>query len=417
MMMRQVQQAARVALVVALAAVGLSAQGTVSSGAKFEALDNTGALCAGCKLYTYAAGTTTPLAVYTNAALTVAHANPVVLDGYGRETIYVSPSLSYKYVLRTPADVDIWTVDNYSGAFAGVLTINAANSRGLQITRSAADAGLSIASSGGSGKTYGIVSTTGGALRIQDDSDATPRLELSGNNATVTATGTFTVDGALFSANAFGTHTFSAGGTGGNFLALRNTTSGTGNYAQFKMGNDAVDNLFAMNALSSAFTTAGANVQSGVTLAATGVGGMSIAASNAAGDIRFYAGNLTAEKAVLYDNGEFSVGALVGTPCVVPAGTSHNLNLDGCTSINYFNGIGGANLTGIVAPVRDQRIIFVSQAPGSSGALVLEHEDANSTAENRITSSTGADITMSTTSFVILVYQQSSSRWVAYKVY
>lgn len=38
---------------------------------------------AGAKLYTYATGTTTPLAAYTTSALTVAHANPIIANANG----------------------------------------------------------------------------------------------------------------------------------------------------------------------------------------------------------------------------------------------------------------------------------------------------------------------------------------------
>ena len=67
------------------------------------------------KIYTYAAGTLTPQATYSESTLTTAHANPVVLDSAGRATIYLSPT-SYKFVLETSGGVTISTVDNVTAA-------------------------------------------------------------------------------------------------------------------------------------------------------------------------------------------------------------------------------------------------------------------------------------------------------------
>lgn len=76
--------------------------------------NNDGTLAAGCKLYTYAAGTTTPKATYTDSAGLVPHANPIVLDAKGEAVIYWSGS--YKVDLKTAAGVQItgYPVDNYT---------------------------------------------------------------------------------------------------------------------------------------------------------------------------------------------------------------------------------------------------------------------------------------------------------------
>lgn len=78
----------------------------------FQALDSNGDPISGALLYSYEAGTTTEKDVWTDAALSVAHANPIVADSAGRfGTIYVSPDI-YKFVLQTAAAVEIWTDDN-----------------------------------------------------------------------------------------------------------------------------------------------------------------------------------------------------------------------------------------------------------------------------------------------------------------
>lgn len=81
---------------------------------KFHAFDpSTGLPLVGGKLYTYAAGTTTPLATYSDAALTVPNANPIILDSNGEAVIYVGP-LAYKFVLQKSDGSAVWTFDNYA---------------------------------------------------------------------------------------------------------------------------------------------------------------------------------------------------------------------------------------------------------------------------------------------------------------
>jgi microcystin-dependent protein len=78
---------------------------------RFREFDANGDPLAGGKVYTYAAGTTTPLATYTTAAAAVENANPVILDANGRGTIYLSSS-SYKIVVKDANDVTQYTEDN-----------------------------------------------------------------------------------------------------------------------------------------------------------------------------------------------------------------------------------------------------------------------------------------------------------------
>ena len=76
-------------------------------------LDGNGDPYPGAKLYTYEAGTTTPLATYSDRALTSANANPVVADADGRFGRIFFAEDDYKLVLYTDGDVLVWTCDNY----------------------------------------------------------------------------------------------------------------------------------------------------------------------------------------------------------------------------------------------------------------------------------------------------------------
>lgn len=82
---------------------------------KMQFLDSTGAPLVGGKLYTYAAGTSTPLATYTDSGAGTPNANPVILDARGEADVWCGPS-QYKFVLKDANDVLQWTVDNINGA-------------------------------------------------------------------------------------------------------------------------------------------------------------------------------------------------------------------------------------------------------------------------------------------------------------
>lgn len=95
----------------------------------------------------------------------------------------------------------------------------------------------------------------------------------------------------LLTVSGYGTHTFSAAGAAGNILALTNTTSGATASAQVQaIGGTTTGTVVAY---SQGYTTGTYDVQAAVGLIGSGVGGVSIAATNASGDIRFYAGGTT----------------------------------------------------------------------------------------------------------------------------
>ena len=81
---------------------------------KMQFLDASGAPLVGGKLYSYAAGTTTPLATYTDYGGGTPNANPVILDSRGEANVWLGTSL-YKLKLTNSVDAEIWTVDNVSG--------------------------------------------------------------------------------------------------------------------------------------------------------------------------------------------------------------------------------------------------------------------------------------------------------------
>ena len=93
-------------------------------GAAAQFFTNSGVILSGGKLYSYAAGTTTPQATFTSSSGNTNHTNPIILDSAGRVPggeIWLSAS-SYKFVLNTSVDVLIATYDNIRGLGATSVT-------------------------------------------------------------------------------------------------------------------------------------------------------------------------------------------------------------------------------------------------------------------------------------------------------
>ena len=86
-------------------------------GNGFQFFTTTGLPLAGGKIYTYQAGSSTPLATYTDNTGAVANANPIVLGSDGRPAneVWLTYGFNYKFVLKTADDSTIQTYDNLYG--------------------------------------------------------------------------------------------------------------------------------------------------------------------------------------------------------------------------------------------------------------------------------------------------------------
>lgn len=95
---------------------------TPSPFMQFFATDGTP--LAGGLLYTYNAGTTTPLATYTDSTGATENTNPVVLNSRGEAAVWLGSALYY-FVLKTSTGTQIWTADNVGGVvtLTGVQTL------------------------------------------------------------------------------------------------------------------------------------------------------------------------------------------------------------------------------------------------------------------------------------------------------
>jgi hypothetical protein len=86
----------------------------LSPSPRLKFFDDSGVAVSYGLLYTYEAGTTTPLATYADSSGSVSNPNPVVLDVNGECVAYLGDS-NYKFKLSTALDVQIWVQDNIDG--------------------------------------------------------------------------------------------------------------------------------------------------------------------------------------------------------------------------------------------------------------------------------------------------------------
>jgi hypothetical protein len=84
----------------------------VGNGQQF--FDNNGVPLSGGLIYTYQAGSSTPLTTYTTNDGTIPNTNPIILDSAGRtpNEVWMQTGYSYKFVLQTSAGVTLQTLDN-----------------------------------------------------------------------------------------------------------------------------------------------------------------------------------------------------------------------------------------------------------------------------------------------------------------
>ena len=95
--------------------------GQLAPATNYQAFDTNGKFLVGGLLNTYAAGSSTPLATYTDSTLGTPNTNPVVLDAYGRAPVWLDPTKSYKFVLTDASGNPIpdGTTDNIQGVLSG----------------------------------------------------------------------------------------------------------------------------------------------------------------------------------------------------------------------------------------------------------------------------------------------------------
>jgi hypothetical protein len=123
---------------------------------KAQFLKADGTPLVGGKVYTYAAGTTTPQVSYTDYTGITPNENPVILDSRGEANIWLG-ELSYKFRLTDSNDVEIWTVDFVTAPLTSVSPVLSGN---VTISTDSIGPALKITQVG-----------TGNAMLVQDSTD------------------------------------------------------------------------------------------------------------------------------------------------------------------------------------------------------------------------------------------------------
>lgn len=218
---------------------------------KARFFDLNGLPLAGGLVYTYQAGTTTPLATYTDSTAMTANTNPVVLDSSGYANIWLVGL--YKIQLTDSNNVQQWIEDNISGSGSGsnyyvdsgganayVISPSPASSgyvagQEYDVKISAGNTGASTLNVNGLGVkniTYADGSAlasgampTGSVVRLIYDGT---EFQLQNRNATATNFASITLSGALNEAKApdiASASTTAIGAAAGNYMHVTGTTT------------------------------------------------------------------------------------------------------------------------------------------------------------------------------------------------
>lgn len=241
-----------------------------------QEMDDNGEPLAGGKLYTYAAGTSTPKVTYTDSTQSTANANPIILDASGRADVWLDTG-AYKFVLTDSSDVEIKTVDNISGeaenSFAGgydtvstnTIVTDTYQNNVIECT-AALTLSLEAAATSGEGFVFTVYNSSAGNVIIDPDgaeqiNGATTLTVAAGRSVLVVCTGS--AWSGLFLSAAVGTI---ASQDANNVAITGGTISGVG-ISSLSSDLAIADGGTGAGTASAAFT----NLKQNATTSATGV--------------------------------------------------------------------------------------------------------------------------------------------------
>jgi hypothetical protein len=304
----------------------------------------------------------------------------------------------------------------------------------LQRNNAGAFGGISGATSDGTNVTF-----SSGALRATSPRVTTDISDSNGNELLkVTATASAVNELTLANAATGGSPTLSATG-GDTNIDITLTPKGTGSvkqsgnllcstdngctfgaaagnrYSAFLYGAN-IGNTGAVSAgiLKVGATTSGMALQSGFFQLGSGVGvGWSSGDVFSVGeDVRIK----RAKAAVVEINAASAAGGTLRAAALSPAqitADQNNYAPGGSSMFMRFSSDASRNITGLSISQVDGEVHTVINV--GSNNIVLVNESASSTAANRFTNSTGADITLAAKQAADLIYDGTASRWLVFK--
>jgi len=218
-------------------------------GNGFQFFTTTGIPLAGGLIYTYQAGSSTPLATYTDNTGATANANPIVLGTDGRPTneIWLTYGFNYKFVLKDSGGTTIQTYDNLYGIIGTQPATGATIPAGLIAMWS------------------GSIGSIPSGWYLCDGSNGTPNLTdrfIIGAGSTYAVNGTGGVSSVTLTTNNLPAHTHTATVTDPGHLHNWGTTNGIlntgGNATRWEASNSsAVTTQTAVTGISVANSTTG----------------------------------------------------------------------------------------------------------------------------------------------------------------
>ena len=191
----------------------------IGNGVSF--LGVTGLPLSGGRLYSYQAGSSTPLATYTTVSGTIANANPIILgtDGRAPSEIWLTFGYNYKFILQDSVGATIATYDDIYGILGTIPAVASVLPTGMILLWSGSigsiPAGYLLCDGTnstpdlrnrfivGAGSTYSVADTGGSANAIVVSHTHTA-------TSTVTDAGHFHDMGAVRDAGPYGNTTISS---------------------------------------------------------------------------------------------------------------------------------------------------------------------------------------------------------------
>jgi hypothetical protein len=221
----------------------------IGNGVSF--LGVTGLPLSGGRLYSYQAGSSTPLATYTTVSGTIANANPIILgtDGRAPNEIWLTYGYNYKFILQDSAGGTIATYDDIYGILGTIPAASSTLPTGMILLWSGSigsiPAGYLLCDGNnstpdlrnrfivGAGSTYSVNQTGGSAdaIVVSHTHTATSVVTDAGHNHTISLNNQSSQNGTVSGGGSIPATSSSTGTTStattGITVATTNATSGT----------------------------------------------------------------------------------------------------------------------------------------------------------------------------------------------
>jgi hypothetical protein len=217
----------------------------IGNGVSFLGL--TGLPLSGGRLYSYQAGSSTPLATYTTVSGTIANANPIILgtDGRTPNEVWLTYGYNYKFILQDAVGGTIATYDDIYGILGTIPAVASVLPTGMILLWSGSigsiPAGFLLCDGNnstpdlrnrfvvGAGSTYSVNQTGGSADAIVVTHNHTATVTDPGHTHTTGATAiTYIGDGGAGGSRVYPTgNGGSITGTATTGITVANTSAGT----------------------------------------------------------------------------------------------------------------------------------------------------------------------------------------------